>query len=95
MVLTEQQITEKLGAIRGWGLFSGQLQKTFTFPGFEKALIYINQLAVIAENQDHYPDMRIYYNKVTISLSTHSEDGITEKDFKLAKECDQLAVNML
>ena len=95
MILTEQQITEKLGAIRGWGLISGQLQKTFTFPDFEKALIYVNQLAVIAESLDHYPDIRIRYNKVTIDSSTRAEDGITDTDFKLAKECDQLAVNML
>ncbi len=94
-VLTERQITEKLAAIRGWGLADGQIQKTFSFPDFKKSMEYANKLAMIAENMNHHPDIHIRYTKVTVSLSTHELDGITDTDFKLAKECDQLAVDML
>ncbi len=94
-VLDERQITEKLAAIRGWGLADGQIQKTFSFPDFKRSMEYANKLAMIAENMNHHPDMRISYTKVTVSISTHELDGITDTDFKLAKECDQLAVDML
>ncbi len=93
--LTEQQITEKLAAIRGWGLVDGHIQKTFSFPSFMKSMDYVNKLAMIAERVNHHPGMYVRYTKVTVSLFTHDADGITDADFKLAKECDQLAVDML
>ncbi len=94
-VLSETELTEKLGAIRGWVYLDGKLQKTFSFPDFEKAMEYVNQLAMVIHKQDHHPDIHIRYSKVTIATNTHDEDGITDKDFKLAKACDQLAVDML
>lgn len=95
MSLTSGQIQEKLDAIRGWVFIDGKIQKTYSFSDFMKAMEYINKLAIIAEHLDHHPDIHVRYNKVTIATSTHDEDGITDKDFKLAKECEQLAVDMI
>lgn len=95
MALSDLEIQEKLGAIRGWNLIDGQIQKTFSFDSFAAAMEYINKLAMIIENQDHHPDIHIRYGKVTIASRTRDEDGVTEKDFRLAKACDQLAVDML
>jgi 4a-hydroxytetrahydrobiopterin dehydratase len=92
---TEQEIIEKLGAIRGWVYLDGKIQKTYSFADFDKSMEYVNQLAMIIKNQDHHPDIHIRFTKVTIASNTHVEDGITEKDFKLAKACDQLAVDMM
>ena len=94
-ILTEEKIKTNLQTLRGWGIVDGQLQKTYSFDGFMKALEFINKLAIIAEQENHHPDMRVKYNKVTIALFTHDEDGITELDFTIAKEAEKLAVTVL
>jgi 4a-hydroxytetrahydrobiopterin dehydratase len=95
MTLSQEQIQEKLNAIRGWIFVDGQVQKTFSFPDFQKSMDFVNKLGVIVEGLNHHPDIHIRYTKVTVATSTHDEDGITDIDFKLAKACDQLAVDML
>ncbi len=50
----------------------------------------MNKVAILAEKADHHPDILIKYSKVSISLSTHSEGGITEKDFNLAAQVEEL-----
>ena len=51
---------------------------------------FINRVAREAEKRDHHPDINIRWNKVTLALSTHSEGGLTEKDFSLARRCDRI-----
>ena len=51
---------------------------------------FVMQVALIAEHADHHPEIRINWNKITITLSTHSEGGITAKDFSLASAIDDL-----
>ncbi len=55
------------------------------------AIGFVNRIAQAAEKAGHHPDITINYNVVSIALSTHSEGGVTEKDFELAKEIDGLA----
>jgi 4a-hydroxytetrahydrobiopterin dehydratase len=52
---------------------------------------FVNRLTPVAEEMNHHPDLSISWNKVKVSLSTHSEGGITENDFKLAAKIDSLA----
>jgi 4a-hydroxytetrahydrobiopterin dehydratase len=87
-VLSSSVIEEKLHERSGWSLVNGQIQRVFVTDGFHAAIALVVQAAMFAEVADHHPDIDIRYNKVTFTLSTHSEGGITEKDFDLAAKID-------
>lgn len=71
---------------------AGSLTKEFKFPDFISAWAFMNKVALLAEKMDHHPDWSNSYNKVNISLSTHSEgDKITSKDRELARLIDSLS----
>ena len=88
--LSKEEIHEKLRAMQGWSHAGKALHKRFTFKSFMPAIGFINRIAEAAERAGHHPDITVNYNLVGISLSTHSEGGVTEKDFQLAKEIDGL-----
>ncbi len=92
MKFQEEQIKEKLTAFRGWEYQNGQLEKTYSFSSFGKAVEFVNKVAVLAESLDHHPDIIIRYNKVICQTSSHDVQGITERDFKLIKEIEKIAV---
>jgi non-canonical purine NTP pyrophosphatase (RdgB/HAM1 family) len=92
MKYSPEEIQEKLKAFTGWELAGGSIVKTFSFDSFDKAMKAVNQVAIVAESLNHHPDIDIRYNKLTFRLFTHSENGITDKDFALAKEIEQTAV---
>jgi len=89
--LTETQIETALSAVPEWGESGDAIQRTYQFSDFVKAMSFVDQVAQAAERSRHHPDILIRYNKVTLTLSTHDAGGITEKDFALAKSCDQFA----
>ncbi len=64
------------------------IRRTYAFAGFLMGIGFVNRVAAKAEKADHHPDIDIRWNKVTLTLSTHSEGGITAKDFALARQCD-------
>jgi len=88
--LSNQEIQRGLEKMRGWSYAGANLQKKFTLKSFVAAIEFVNKIAQAAESAGHHPDITINYNVVGISLSTHSEGGITEKDFSLANKIDQL-----
>ncbi len=94
-MFTAEQIQEKLKDYRGWGYVNGTIQKTYSFVDFMKAVEFLNQISVIAESEQHHPDVMIKYSKVTVSYITHDKDGITDKDFQMANKTDQLAINFI
>ena len=77
--------------MQGWSHAGKALHKRFGFKSFMPAVGFVNRIAEAAERAGHHPDITINYNAVSISLSTHSEGGVTEMDFQLAKEIDGLA----
>lgn len=83
-------ITENLKKLDNWSLEMNSIAKEFNFPGFKEALEFVNKIGEIAERREHHPDILISYNKVRLSLTTHSEGGLTSKDFELAQEIDKL-----
>lgn len=89
--LTEEQIAAGLEKHPEWSEIGGQLQRTFQFPTFMKAIAFVQKVAAYAELVQHHPDLLIRYDKVTLSVSTHDAGGITQKDFDLAEEADRLA----
>jgi 4a-hydroxytetrahydrobiopterin dehydratase len=94
-MLSTDQVKEKLSAFRGWEYNDGQLHKTYSFKDFMTALDLVNKVALVAEHQDHHPDVLIKYSRVTFMLSTHDQGGVTDKDFQMAKEIEQLAIMQL
>lgn len=89
--LSKAQIHENLKGMQGWSQVGKSIQKKFTFKSFMPAIGFVNKIAEAAEKAGHHPDITINYSVVGISLSTHSEGGVTEKDFELAKQIDQIA----
>ncbi len=89
--LSKDEIQKKLKEMRDWSHAGKALQKKFIFKSFMPAVGFVDKLAEAAEKAGHHPDITISYNVVGISLSTHSEGGVTERDFELAKQLDQIA----
>ena len=85
MSLTPEQVTVELAATPGWQAEDGQLTQVVTRENFRDALLFVNAVGYLAERANHHPDILITWNKVTLTLSTHSEGGLTGKDFALAR----------
>ena len=89
--LTSPEVAERLKGLKGWALEGNGIRKQYTFAGFPQAIAFINRLVPEAEAADHHPDITINYKRVTLVYSTHSEGGLTAKDFSGAAMADRLA----
>ena len=91
-VLGDEQISERLAAHAGWSAAEGaSIARDFKFPDFRAAMAFVNLVADAAEEQNHHPDILIHgWNKVRLTLSTHSQGGLTGADFALAELIDAL-----
>lgn len=91
MKLTEGKILELLPQITGWSRDDNQIVRDFKFENFKSAMSFVNQVADEAEAMDHHPDILIHgWNNVRLSVMTHSEGGLTQKDFTLAERINRL-----
>ena len=88
--LTEDEIQTQVGALDDWSLEGKSISRTFEFKDFAEAMKFVNAVADLAEEAWHHPDIDIRWNKVTLTMSTHSEGGLTEKDFELARSLEGL-----
>jgi 4a-hydroxytetrahydrobiopterin dehydratase len=86
--LGEGQARAELARTPGWTLRGQTIERTYTFASFKEAMFFVNGVAALAERAGHHPDVAIHYATVTLSLWTHSEGGLTTKDFALAREID-------
>ena len=89
--LTISQIKEALPGIPDWARRGAVISRTYQFKDFPAAIRFVRALATAAEKAWHHPDIDVRWNKVTLSLTTHDEGGLTEKDFRLARAFDRLA----
>jgi 4a-hydroxytetrahydrobiopterin dehydratase len=89
--LSREEIDRRLKELTGWSLDGDAIRKQFTFGGFPEAVAFVDRLVPDAEAADHHPDITINYKRVTLSYSTHSEGGLTEKDFAGALMADRRA----
>ncbi len=94
-VLSDDEIRDRLGAYAGWDLRNNGLHKKFELPGFMDVVKLVNDVAGPAEEADHHPDMMINYRRITFSLSTHDQGGVTEKDFALLEAIEAAAATYL
>ena len=91
MKLSQADIDQRMKTIDGWTLQGDEIRKQYTFKDFVAAIAFVNRLAPIAEAADHQPDILINYKRVTLTYSTHSEGGLTGKDFTGAAAADAIA----
>lgn len=90
MKLSRTEAGQRLKKLTGWTLDGDSIRKQFTFAGFPEAVAFVDRLAPQAEAADHHPDILINYKRVTLTYSTHSEGGLTVKDFEGAATADRL-----
>jgi len=90
-VLNKSQIDEKLAGLKGWEFKNDQIGKEYELKDFKEALGFVNRIGEKAEEMDHHPDIFLHsWNKVKITVSTHSTGGVTENDFKLAEKIENI-----
>ncbi len=89
-LLDSKDIKAWLKKLPEWDQDKKLIERVFEFDDFSQALDFVNNIAEIAEEDEHHPDIDIRYNKVRVALSTHSEGGLTELDFEVAEKIDTL-----
>jgi len=83
-LLSEEEINTALGTLRGWARSGASITSTVELADFREAMLYTGAVAYLAEAANHHPDILIQWNRVTLTLSTHSEGGLTAADMALA-----------
>ncbi|MBI4057213.1 MAG: 4a-hydroxytetrahydrobiopterin dehydratase [Elusimicrobia bacterium] len=89
-MLSEKEIQDKLKTVKGWERMGNAIEKKFKFKDFVEATAFLVKVGFAAESMDHHPDITWSYSRVTLSLTTHSANGLTQKDFDLAQKIDQI-----
>jgi 4a-hydroxytetrahydrobiopterin dehydratase len=93
--LHNKQIKLNLQAVPSWSKRAQTILRTFKFEGFLRGIEFVNRIAAKAQKMNHHPDIDIRFDQVTLTLTTHDEGGITEKDFLLARQCDGVFAKFL
>jgi len=88
--LPQKKVSIALKSVPNWSKHGLLIRRTFKFKDFLKSIEFVTRVARKAQKANHHPDIDIRYDKVTLALTTHDEGGLTEKDFSLARECDEI-----
>ena len=90
-LLTDDEISAGLASLPGWERTGSSITCTVEHGDFREAMLYVGAVAFVAEAANHHPDILIQWNKVTLTLSTHSAGGLTAADIALAGRISALA----
>ena len=90
-VLDDQEIERRLGDLPGWERDGRAIKRQFKFDDFQASVDFVNRITPAAEDMNHHPDLAISWNTVDCTLFTHSQGGLTEADFDLAGQINELA----
>jgi 4a-hydroxytetrahydrobiopterin dehydratase len=91
MKLSADQVEAKLAGVSGWTQDGSAIRRQYTFDGFASAIAFVVRIGFDAEAADHHPDILLSgYKKVTVTFTTHSAGGLTEKDFAGAAAADRV-----
>jgi len=93
--LTTKEVNLHLKVIPDWTKRAQTIGRTFKFDGFMTSIAFVRRIAKQAEKINHHPDIDIRFDKVMLTLTTHDKGGITEKDFVLARQCDEVYAKLL
>ncbi|HEX2233689.1 MAG TPA: 4a-hydroxytetrahydrobiopterin dehydratase [Thermoleophilaceae bacterium] len=89
-LLSDEEVERRLGDLSGWERRGEKIEKAFKGEDFKSSVDFVNSLTPVAEEMNHHPDLEISWNTVTVTITTHSEGGLTENDFELASKIDAL-----
>ncbi|MDQ3588429.1 MAG: 4a-hydroxytetrahydrobiopterin dehydratase [Actinomycetota bacterium] len=89
-LLSQVEIESKLSELDGWSREGEAITKEFRLEKFTGSVGFVNELTPVAETMNHHPDLTISWDTVTVTISTHSEGGLTDSDFELARRIDAL-----
>jgi 4a-hydroxytetrahydrobiopterin dehydratase len=89
--LSDSEVTKHLPEVPHWSLKGMAIERELKFKDFKEAMEFVNRIAVLAETEDHHPDICISYNKVRLTLSTHKVGGLSCKDFILGAKINLAA----
>ena len=89
-LLTQEALAAELATVPGWAHIGESIRRVITRDDFRAAMLLVGAVAYLAETANHHPDILIEWNKVTLTLSTHSAGGLTINDFNLARTIDAL-----
>jgi 4a-hydroxytetrahydrobiopterin dehydratase len=89
--LTDAEIAARMPSVPQWRRDGDRISREFTCPTFADAVAFIVRVGFDAEAADHHPDIAVHYRKVTLTFWTHSEGGLTAKDFAGADAADRVA----
>lgn len=90
-LLSDAEIEERLSGLAGWERDGEAIRKGFACGDFIGSVRFVESLVEPAEAMNHHPDLEISWDKVTVTISTHSEGGLTAADFELAGKVDALS----
>lgn len=90
-LLSDSEIEARLEELSGWERRDESIVKAFDRGDFVGSVKFVDRLVEPAEAMNHHPDLEISWNTVEVSISTHSEGGLTSSDFELAGKIDALA----
>jgi 4a-hydroxytetrahydrobiopterin dehydratase len=88
--LSEAEIIERLPTAKQWDRHGDMLVRTWQFPSFRRAMEFVNQVAALLEKSNHHPDLIVQYRTVRIEMSSHDVGGLTERDFALVAEINEI-----
>ena len=88
--LPQAELDRALLDLPGWTVKDGAITKTFKHDSFPEAIVFVNAVAHLAELANHHPDIDIRYSNITLTLVTHDQGGITDKDVELARRIEEI-----
>jgi 4a-hydroxytetrahydrobiopterin dehydratase len=89
--LSDEEIDQRLSELAGWERDGDAIKRAFKLDDFKGSVDFVNRLTPEAEEMNHHPDLAISWNEVTVTITTHSEGGLTANDFELARRIASLA----
>lgn len=88
--MSSEQIEAELKNLNGWELKNEKLRRELKFKNFVQAFGFMTQVAILAERLNHHPEWSNVYSRVTIDLTTHEAGGISQRDFELAQQINEI-----
>lgn len=88
--MSEEEVKERLSALEEWKREGNAITRTYEFPSFREAIGFIDEVATLADAAGHHPDIFNSWRTVTLSLTTHDEGGLTDRDFALAEQIEAI-----
>ena len=89
-MLSNKEISLALSSLDDWSFSNNKIHKNFSFNTYMDGIAFVNQLAKIAEENNHHPDIIINYKRISIRYWTHTASGVTLADIQMAQKIDPL-----